>query len=101
MEHSPSWETHNISAGQDIPRPLWNKKVYYHATGSHPESEESSLYPPGPKVPFHIIFHLLLGPKETKPNFANNFRADPKREVHQNCIQQLVGDNKEEPCNVD
>jgi hypothetical protein len=30
MEHSPSWEANRFSASQEIPRILWNPKVYYH-----------------------------------------------------------------------
>jgi hypothetical protein len=30
MEHSPSWEANRSSASQEIPRILWNPKVYYH-----------------------------------------------------------------------
>jgi len=29
MEQSPSWEATRISAGQEIPRTLWNPKVHY------------------------------------------------------------------------
>ena len=30
MEQSPSWEANKSSASQEIPRFLWNLKVYYH-----------------------------------------------------------------------
>jgi len=29
MEKSPSWEVNRLSASQEIPRILWNPKVYY------------------------------------------------------------------------
>ena len=29
MEQSPSWEINRFAAGQEIPRILWNRKVYY------------------------------------------------------------------------
>jgi len=29
MPHSPSWEANRFSASQEIPRILWNPKVYY------------------------------------------------------------------------
>ena len=29
MEHSPSWKANRFSASQEIPRILWNPKVYY------------------------------------------------------------------------
>ena len=29
MQHSPSWEANRFSASQEIPRILWNQKVYY------------------------------------------------------------------------
>ena len=30
MEQSPTWEANRSSAGQEIPRNLWNPKVHYH-----------------------------------------------------------------------
>jgi hypothetical protein len=29
MEQSPSWEANRFSASQEIPRIVWNMKVYY------------------------------------------------------------------------
>ena len=29
MQQSPSWEANRFSASQEIPRILWNLKVYY------------------------------------------------------------------------
>jgi len=30
MEHSPSWETNQFSASQEIPRILWNPNIHHH-----------------------------------------------------------------------
>jgi hypothetical protein len=49
MEQSPSWEANQFSAGQEIPRILWNPKVHYrisqvYATCPYPGSAQSSPY---------------------------------------------------------
>jgi hypothetical protein len=49
MEQSPSWETNNHSASQEIPRLVRNPKVRYRvhsAPGPYPEPHESSPHPP-------------------------------------------------------
>jgi hypothetical protein len=57
MEQSPSWEANRSSASQEIPRVIWNPKVYDHIQ-KHP--------PPVPILgqinPVHASMTLLKDP---------------------------------------
>jgi hypothetical protein len=68
MEKSPSWKANRSSAGQEIPRILWNSKVYYHFhkvpppasihSHSHPVHTSPSHFL---KIHFNIIRQFLWG----------------------------------------
>jgi hypothetical protein len=36
MDQSPCWEANSHSSSQEIPRPSWNPKAYYHVRKSPP-----------------------------------------------------------------
>jgi hypothetical protein len=59
MKLRPSWEAHSLSAGQEILRFLWNKKVYCPA------------HKTAPLDPVHNIFkhiYVILSPTPRSPN---------------------------------
>ena len=62
LEHSSSWEANSSSAGQEIPRILWNPKFTMHsqapATCPYSQPDKSSPWPPTHlmKMHFNIIF---------------------------------------------
>jgi hypothetical protein len=68
MEQSPFWEANRFSASQEIPRILWNPKVYYRVSNSPPPvpipSQINPVHVPHPtsKRSILILFrHLRLG----------------------------------------
>jgi len=57
-----AWEANNNSASQEIPRPLWNPKFYYHVNNSPPlvpipsQMHPVHIFPPYfPKIHSNII----------------------------------------------
>jgi hypothetical protein len=68
MELSPSWETANCAAIQELPSILWNPKVHYNVHNSPPQVPILSQIDPIPtilsylsKIHFILSTHLRLG----------------------------------------
>ena len=77
MEQRPSWETNQFSASQEIPRILWNPKVYYRIHKCPPPhpilSQLDPVHTPTShtlKIYFNIILPSMLGPPTWSLSFG-------------------------------
>jgi hypothetical protein len=61
MEQSPPWETNSCSAGQEIPRHLWDPKVLYRVLKNPPLDPSLSEMNPA-----HTIIPYFHYPPENK-----------------------------------
>ena len=60
MEQSP-WEANRFSAGQEIPRIVWNPKIQYHIYKCPPPALILNQINPVRAAPFHFLkFHLNI-----------------------------------------
>jgi hypothetical protein len=80
MDQSPSWEVHGFSASQEIPRILWNQKVYYRICKSPSVpvlSQPNPVHAPHPTSRWSILIlssHLRLGLPKWSPSLMSLYQ---------------------------
>jgi len=74
MVQGPSWETNRSSAIQEIPRVLWNSKVYYRIYKSRPPAPTLSKH-----LPIQRIIYGTVGVASKPAKIWSRYLASPVR----------------------
>jgi len=85
MQHSPSWEANRFSASQEIPRILWNRKVYYRSHKCPPPVPTLSQLDPVHTPTFHFLKSILILSSHLRlglPNGLFRFKFPHQNPVH-------------------
>ena len=87
MEQSPSWEANWFAASQEIPRTLWNPKVYYRIRNSPPPVPiPSQIDPVHVPTSYFLKIHLniILPPTPaSKPNQIKDADVEGFLQTHE------------------
>ena len=85
MDQSPSWEANRFSASQEIPRILWNPKIYYRIHKCPPTVPNLSQLDPVHTPTSHFLkihVNIILPSTPGSPNRSLPQASPPKSFIH-------------------